>query len=851
MKEENPPSPPLQPLLFREVCLLLFAAGIMAARFPVPALCCGVLAAWVDSRLWRPACLLVAGLCMAAGWGMGMDREPRVPEIPGWVQSGMESRRASAVEGTVILVRGLPDGRMQCILDGVRAEDGETLPGRLALSWQGKPAAQRPIAGQTITGDLIIRPVHGFRNRDTGSIEDYWYRQGVFYQAWARDPDALQISGDPESGAALRERLREQVTGALAAARWLPQEAAAVIPALLFGDRSGLRQDDLDRINAAGLLHSLALSGQHLAIAGLGALGITFLIGLLVPHLFLRIPSTALIGLLSLPLAAGYLWLGGAPPSLVRAALMLAAACVVRSLPEFLPERIGGWLRTPVAPFDLLLFALLCMLLNDPLCLYDLSVQLSFAAVAGIALALPVWRLLWRRGPFVLPPLELAQCRLSRSRLFFSRSAELIWLTLGCSVAAQLATLPLVLDVFGRSTLWFPLNLLWLPVLGTVVLPLAFLGLILVPFGITLPLTLAAIPCEALLELLRWLQIHAGMDTFFTLRPHWSFMPGAAAIAVALLLRVNRPSLPAAGRRMLAAGAVLLAVGPVLWLYGFLNPVITLRVLDVGQGQGILLEWPHGGRILIDGGGTRSERFDTGRDIISPVLAANRPLRLDALFLSHPDQDHIRGLLFIASHYAVPTACTASLPGLDGDGTTPPLAAAFSDILRRKGIPRQTLHAGDQVPLADGLVLEILGPPAGVIPSKNNGLIIRIVHNGHGLALIPGDAERAMLRELIRQGVDLTADVLVLPHHGSSSNNLPGLYDAAAPHLAIASAGYDNPYHQPGRRVREDLARRHIPLHVTAGEGEINVRWAWEKPEGSGSGNGPAVLLPCLQPPGR
>ena len=110
------------------------------------------------------------------------------------------------------------------------------------------------------------------------------------------------------------------------------------------------------------------------------------------------------------------------------------------------------------------------MVLADPLCLYDLGVQLSFSAVAGIALCSPWLSKLWNDGPLSFSPLKVLQGGLSPMRAAGSRFIRLLWLTLGCSVAAQLATLPLVLDAFGRSTLWFPINLLWLPALGFIVL---------------------------------------------------------------------------------------------------------------------------------------------------------------------------------------------------------------------------------------------------------------------------------------------------------------------------------------------------------------------------------------------
>ena len=325
------------------------------------------------------------------------------------------------MEGVIVGSRGLPDQRLQIILDDVGPAEKEPLPGRMALTWQDMPDVPRPLPGQRITADLKIRPVHGFHNQGTWNSEDYWHRQGVFFQAWAKQDDAaIRTSGTPSAGAELRERLRLRVAAALdppeeSGLRTLspsstdrnasrqaalpsqnawseppspprrenlpsapeqigevqteevrehsgsPAHSAApadtrrfsrvrdggssIIPALLFGDRYGLNTPDMERINAAGLTHSLALSGQHLAVVGLGALALTGIVGLLAPGLFLRFPAYSLIGLLSLPLASAYLWLGDAPPSLVRAALMLAIVCLLRCVPDLLPERFRRNLR--------------------------------------------------------------------------------------------------------------------------------------------------------------------------------------------------------------------------------------------------------------------------------------------------------------------------------------------------------------------------------------------------------------------------------------------------------------------------------------------------------------------------
>ena len=106
-KQPMPSVPPLQPLLFWETGVLLFVAGIVTARFPVPALTACALFAWVDSRTRRPLCCLLAAACVIAGWWIGEKSVPRVPqEYPAWLEKSLSSRRAVTVEGVIVGSRG-------------------------------------------------------------------------------------------------------------------------------------------------------------------------------------------------------------------------------------------------------------------------------------------------------------------------------------------------------------------------------------------------------------------------------------------------------------------------------------------------------------------------------------------------------------------------------------------------------------------------------------------------------------------------------------------------------------------------------------------------------------------------
>ncbi|MEG2140010.1 MAG: ComEC/Rec2 family competence protein [Bilophila sp.] len=892
---------PLQPLLFWQTGSLALVAGIVGANAPVMALTALALLCLADSRSWKFARLVLLGLCFGAGWWMGAPPAQQAMVVPPWFTESLETHKAVRVTGEVVRVEGLPNRRLRLRLHAVRpvAEDNSALlPGDVNWTWEMPAGALRPIVGQRVSALLKIRPIRGFRNAETNSFEDYWARKGLFFQSWSKEDTAeLLVSGEPSWPAALREKLRQAVTDALGlegrvSAQHSVGAGGGVIPALLFGDRFYLVTADVDRIKAAGLAHSLALSGQHLTVVGLGALALVAGIGLLVPGVFLHVPASGLLALLSVPLAIGYLWLGNAPPSLVRAVIMLVVWCLFCGVSGGLFSRLFCALRgravsssnrlSTLAFPDALLVALTCMVFFDPLCVYDIGVQLSFTAVAGLALASPLLRRLWHDGPLSFSPLSRMRNEITLKQEAGSRCVRFLWLTLGCSLAAQLATLPLTMALFGSTTLWFPTNLLWLPVLGFMVLPLAFLGLIGVAVGWSALggalLTLAAVPCDWLLHGLCWLQREAGMSAVWGLRPHWTGILGFGAVLVAaamLVGRVNEGKLcvPRAAKRLFAGGILLLLTGSLLRFSGETTQRVTLRMLDVGQGQALLLEWPRvfasgyvlerqaastpplcpadtlmdspqgwsrqagetrTARALIDGGGFFSKNFDSGRDIVSPILTANREPRLDWIALSHPDQDHVRGLLFIGEQFEIEGAFTALLPGIDAPPDPPkPLAQALVSVLAQQTIPRHTLHAGDRLILwrddtaseVRELVLQVLAPVPGEVPRANNGLIFRLVYKGRGLALFPGDAEAPYIRALLRRGVELQSEVLIVPHHGSAGSMVPALYKAVQPRLALASAGTFNSYRLPSWRVRETLEKQAVPLRSTAEEGGIVCTW--------------------------
>ncbi|WP_417035195.1 ComEC/Rec2 family competence protein, partial [Desulfovibrio piger] len=516
--------PPLAPGLLWQSWLLCWLLGLLAARWPGPALCAGLCVLVADSRLWRIPRLLTGCAVALLGCVTAQALLPAFPVPPVLEQLYEERtppRHWPVLEARVNDVRTLPGQRLRISLTDLQLQqpDGQTpvrLPGNLSWTWE--QAAVFPLPGQTVRLQRKLLPVDNQRNFGLTDWGFWWHSHGTGWRIWSRGTGGQpSVDGSPSPFARQRLELIRQFLAVLLPGRdgLLPPAAAsagpaaaaspavstsvastpsaapvpqgkAILLALLFGERFLLEAPTVQAFNAGNLSHSLALSGQHLLVAGLAGMFIVWLAAHLHPELYLWRPRTVLIPLAACPAALAYLWLGNAPPSLLRAAGMLLllatgmALAHLRCMP--LPQTLRE--RLPSSGLDVLCCTLLCITVISPLSVFDTGLQLSALCVAVICCATPLMGQLLRRIPRASPG----------QRLLRSLASILL-----VSFFIQLALLPLSLLLFNNSGLWFLLNVFWLPVLGALVLPGAFLGLGLSLCGLdaaaTLVLDVVALPC--------------------------------------------------------------------------------------------------------------------------------------------------------------------------------------------------------------------------------------------------------------------------------------------------------------------------------------------------------------------
>jgi competence protein ComEC len=618
-----------------------------------------------------------------------------------------------------------------------------------------------------------------FRNFGAFSYERYLQGLGVHRRASTKS-SLLVARASPGPAGSVRgriSRVRRSIQAELE--RRFPaadgkdiSPAGAVLEALLLGEDGRLDAATVENLQRTGLYHLFAISGGHIAI-----------LNVLLYSLFRLVRMSRRASALALGVfLVFYTALVEGSPSVLRATLMTLA---------FLAGRL---LWKDVHVLNTIAASAFVLLLANPSSLFDVGFQLTYAATLTIILFTPP---LLRRLPRL--PLKLTELAL-------------------LSVTAALGAMPIVAANFNRVSLSsLALNLVAIPLVGL----LMGLGYAYLPFAAALP-GAAPLPAAVLGFLVEvFFRVSRSLDGF----PFLSFRvptPPAAALggyALALGLCLVRPRFR--GQRACAGGLVLVflalvALGPVRAS----SPDLRVTLIDVGQGESILVEFPGRRTMLIDGGGLPGSSFDVGEQVVSPVLWRKRIRRIDTMVLTHAHPDHAGGLVAVARNFRV---------GELWEGPPATDQGPYAELGRALGPKVVRRHVGSGARFAEGDVsIEVLHPPleagAGPAPASNeSSLVIRMTY-GETSFLFMADTGPATERALIASGEELEAAVLKAGHHGSAASTSAALLAAVRPRLVLVSAGEGNTYGFPGPEVLERCREAGAEVLRTDLDGAVEVR---------------------------
>jgi competence protein ComEC len=721
------------------------------------------------------------------------------PPLPDGHVSHFHNRRDIVLTGQVVSfarryshkIRVTVDCRTIQVPRDTGAYGTLTAAGRVYLNLYG--TSQNPIGfNDHIRFPGPIRPIRNFGNPGAFDYQTFLMRQGIFGavhlnadkieairesspRIWARGIQELEN---------MRNRFYEFVM-----TRLDHRDGAHVLAALVTGIKHGMPQELQDRFARAGTSHLLAISGLHMGILSLIFFFVFYRILWLFPGWMVTAKARKTAGLLTLIPLGLYLVFSGFSPSTQRAFVMIALF-----MTAFVIEK-------QTHPFNTLAGAGIVILLIDPAALFSISFQLSFTAVLFIVAGMKI--------------METYQ------GLHLSGIPGFLLSVSSVTLMAGLGTFPLIAGYFNlMSLVQIPANLILVPVIGFVCLPAGLVSLMILPL---LP-DLSALFLTGAAHLVEWC---TGYVTWLTQLPFaWSYMPVwswtdifmaylfLGAVFCALNFKKSAPVM-----------AVVIITATGICGFRLMMPEkqpdhMTVTVLEVGQGNAALIQTIENKTILVDGGGfSGASRFDVGRYVVAPFLWHRGITSLDVVILTHPDADHMNGLVFILENFRVGTLVRS--PDTSRHESFERIMAACRNKKIPVFIPRCDDHrmGWENTRLTffqcDSLI------PGG--STNDNSLVFKLTWDDFSM-LFPGDILSGRERLLAgRMPRHLSATILLAPHHGSNSSSTRVFLDRVDPETVVVSCGFKNPYRFPHPEVIHRYAQKGIQVFRTDRHGAVTI----------------------------
>jgi competence protein ComEC len=681
-------------------------------------------------------------------------------------------------------------------------------PVRVRLVW--KEANDGYGRGDRVEFRATLRPPHGLLNPRGFDYAGYLERQGIEAVATVSGPNAVRLV---ESGAEswrwcfwhLVDRWREAIRAA--AVGGLTQPALGLFLSLIIGERGYLPQEVRDWFMATGTVHILSISGSHLGLVALVSYGVVRRVLKWLPWTWLlalsrQTTATRVAAMWTVVPVSAYAILAGGETATVRSLVMVAMAL------------LALWLGYRRHLLHALSFAALAILLHDPRALFDISFQLSFLSVLSIA-----WFIDQHRSD---EEQEEFDCSLIKRSLRWTSDS------LSISLLVTLATLPLVAFYFNQVP--------WVgPATNLLVVP--FAGLLLVPVGLWAALWLiitdaTTLPVVAIIEGLSTVLVD-GVRLVAAIPVVDVFVAAPAIPLMALFywlsyLIIKRST--GNGTRVAVALGMTAVIAWWVWSPRPFEPDghrLQVTFLDVGQGDGAVVELPDGQVVLIDGG-TAYDRFDMGRGVVAPYLW-NRGIRtIDHVIASHPQLDHVGGLPSVIDHFTVGHVWS------NGLSREEVFWKRFEAALERKrlslGIARDGLDLWSFGPCR----MSVLAPEKTLLrryvehPSRHakalndSSIVIEIACGGVSV-LLTGDLEREGLASVLNRHDLDHVTILKVPHHGARSSFDPRWLASVHPDVAVFSAGAYNPYRHPAQTVVDAYSQARAAVFRTDRDGAVWV----------------------------
>ena len=665
--------------------------------------------------------------------------------------------------------------------------------GGVSLTVSGEAAAARAIewrAGRLIEAPVTFRRPARYLNDGVPDFERDLALDGTTLFASIKSAMLVDVVARGSHLQELAASMRVQVRAAVA--RWVsPHDAisAAIVTAVLIGDRTGLPDEVTDRLQRAGTYHVIAISGGNIAVLAGLVLGMLALSGL---HGRARATVTIVV-------LVGYAEVATSGASVWRATMMAVVYLVAR----LFDHRTPPWQATTLAAGVMVAVA--------PMDVRNVGFVLTFGATAALLESARWLRAFWMR----LDAPAFARSAPSRWR----RGVAWLLASVAASIAVELALTPVAAASFSRVTLAGPLlNLLAVPLMAFAqVAGIAVAAFDAWPAAARAAGWLGALSASGIVETARLVDVSPAFA--------WRVPPPGIPLLVVYYGSLLGAAF--ARRRWLRVAIAFVLVLAFLFVVGAVGRGdlqaaggVRLTMFDVGQGDALMLE-SDTARLQIDTGGAPfgSGAFDIGARVVAPALWARGVGRLDALLLTHGDPDHIGG---------APVVLDVFRPAWLWEGIVVPRhepSRRLRDRATGAHVGLAVRRSGESLRFGHARV-RVLHPPEPDWERprvRNDDSVVLEVTCGDVALLLTGDIGADVERDIAPQLTPARTRILKVAHHGSRTSSSPALLESWRPQIALISAGRGNTFGHPAPEVIQRLESIGARIYRTDLDGEITV----------------------------
>ena len=733
--------------------------------------------------------------------------------------------------------------------------------------------------GTRIRALTNLRKSQGFRNPGATDFDEMLEYRGYDATGLIKSALLMERLGDGARNRLLSGLYAIRANAVAVILRSFTQPTSGILAAALFGNQLFLSQETAESFRIGGTFHLLVISGLHVAMI---ALVVSWITAKLFRSRWLRC-------VLMIALLWAYALMIGAQPAITRATVMLTFVLIgqllFRTSPGANTLAASALVLLTWQPRDLfnpgfqLSFLTVAMIVLVTVPLLERIRQLGEwqpSAPTPYPPRAPRWLkwwaevLHWNEGEFQdemrKAPIRyrLEKARAAKWLSATKRKRILQWAirwtvtTLLATVIVQFGLLPMMIAQFHRVSFVSPLTnaiqgalMFALMIAGAAyLLAYALLGSLVMKLAFVVN-WIGWLTAHAADWLLKWRKLNFRVPDYGA-NAAWMYAGYFALVLVLIialsvwnpfLLHYRGTEVAQRFRRgftvtgLSVCGVALLALVVVLiWhphSHEFARGRLSVTFLDVGQGDAMLISFPHGKLMLLDSGGriptdlalTEGEevfvedRLSIGEAAVSPYLWQRGIKRLDFIAASHGHSDHVQGFEDIGKSFAIGAALTGVIPTDDQQ------FEAFREAASYAGAPLSSIARGDQFDI-DGVRVEVLTPLREALSApqaaNNQSLVLRL-RFGQRVFLLTGDIEKQVEGQLLAANEDLKTDVLKVAHHGSRSSSTAEFLQRAMPAIAVISVAHPSPFEHPHVETMKGLQSISAQVLQTSRCGAITI----------------------------